>query len=177
MRKLFSILSILVLLTSCDDGDITLESFNFEGQTILDCDANDLLEENLLFKTKNDELLLINLLNTSYNTLFIPEETGDAGPRTVPINSNSQVIYRKYTGTVSRSTVCSTIPVSSPTVAKEWVATGGTISVETNEVRDPNTNEVIAHIHNITFTNVNFSSSDNSFSFSSYIFGDYRIDI
>ena len=59
MRKLFSILSILVLLTSCDDGDITLESFNFEGQTILDCDANDLLEENLLFKTKNDELLLL----------------------------------------------------------------------------------------------------------------------
>ena len=52
MRKLFSILSILVLLTSCDDGDITLESFNFEGQTILDCDANDLLEENLLFKRK-----------------------------------------------------------------------------------------------------------------------------
>jgi len=169
MKNIFISLLIIITFSSCDDGDITLESFNFEGQTIQECTDN-----TLIFKTKNDELLLISLPESTFTTAFEGAPTNGI-PRTVTIGESNKIIYRKYTGTVSNLTICSTIPVSSPTVVKEWNATGGTISIETNEVYDTN-NVLDKYSHNITFLNVNFTSSDNSFSFVSYIFGDYEID-
>ncbi|WP_130736195.1 hypothetical protein [Flavobacterium sp. J27] len=169
MKKIFFLLVLLISFSSCDDGDITLESFNFEGQNIQKCSDNF-----LIFKTKSDELLLISLPETVYNSLFEATPTNGT-PRVINITGSNQIIYRKYTGTVSNLTVCSTVPVSSPTVTKEWLATGGTIAVETNEVVV--NSEVTAHTHNITLHNVNFASSDNSFSFVSYIFGDYQINV
>ena len=85
-------------------------------------------------------------------------------------------LYRKYSGNLTSATVCSLVPVSSPTVTKEWIATGGTILVETNEVYDTN-DVLVKYSHNITFQNVNFASEDNSFSFESYIFGNHEINV
>lgn len=167
MKKIFFLLLLSFIYSSCDDGEISLESFNFEDQEIQECTTND-----LIFKTKNDELLLISLPEGAFNTAFANTPTTDA-PRTVTIGGSNDVIYRKYTGTVSNLTVCSTIPVSSPTVVKEWNATGGTISIETDEITD-NSGNVTGYTHNITFLNVNFASTDNSFSFVSYLFGDYK---
>ena len=171
MKKIIVLLLVLISLSSCDDGELTLESFNFEGQSIQKCDDN-----LLLFKTKNDELLLISLSDEEYTKAFKPEVTGDT-PREVFINNENVIIYRKYTGAVTSNTICTLIPASTPTVAKEWLATGGTISVETNEIRDETTDEVIAHTHNITFLNVLFANAENSFGFESYIYGNHRIDV
>lgn len=167
MKKIFFLLLLSFICSSCDDGEITLESFNFENEDIQECSTN-----NLIFKTKNDELLLVSLPESVYTTAFANTPTNDI-PRSVTIGGENKIIYRKYTATVSNTTVCATIPVSSPTVVKEWNATGGTISIETNEVTDSN-NTVTGYTHNITFLNVNFASIDNSFSFVSYIFGDYE---
>ncbi|NHN24362.1 hypothetical protein FIA58_001630 [Flavobacterium jejuense] len=170
MKKILVLLLAIVTISSCDDGDITLESFNFEDQEIQECTDN-----NLIFKTKNEELLLISLTDEQFDIAFEATPTVDS-PRIITISGSNEVIYRKYTGTVSNLTVCATVPVSSPTVLKEWKATGGTISIETNEVLN-SSNEVVSHTHNITLLNVNFASTDNSFSFVSYIFGDYKIDV
>lgn len=170
MKKILLFLFVAFNLSSCDDGDITLESFNFDDGLIQKCPDS----KELIFKTSNDELLLINLGEANYNSLFQPIETGST-PRTLTITSTqNQVIYRKYSSTVSQNTVCSIVPVSSPTVTKEWLATGGTISVLTNELTNTD-DEVIGHSHNVTFLNVNFSSSDNSFSFTSYNYGNHEI--
>lgn len=167
MKKIFLLLFLSCICSSCDDGDITLESFNFENQEIQECTTND-----LIFKTKGDELLLLSLPESVFNTAFANAPTNDS-PRTVTINGSNKIIYRKYTGTVSNATVCATIPVSSPTVTKEWNATGGSISIETNEITNTS-GTVTGYTHNITFLNVNFASIDNSFSFVSYVFGDYE---
>ncbi|VXB74634.1 conserved hypothetical protein [Flavobacterium sp. 9AF] len=169
MRNFFLFFVLIITFSSCDDGDITLESFNFENQIIQKCSDNF-----LLFKTNNDELLLISIPENVYNATFVASPTNGT-PRTITISGNNQIIYRKYSGTVSYNTVCATIPVSSPTVSKEWVATGGTILVETNEVVE--NNEITAHTHTITLNNVNFTSTDNSFSFVSYNFGNYKINV
>ena len=170
MKKILLIVFSFFLFSSCDDGELTLESFNFENQTIQKCTDN-----YLLFKTKNDELLLLNLPESEYNRLFASSTTNGI-PREGTIGGTNEILYRKYSGSVTSATVCSLVPVSSPTVTKEWVATGGTILVETNEVFDTN-NIVVKYSHNITFQNVNFASTDNSFSFESYIFGNHEINV
>lgn len=167
MKKIF-VLLLSVLLFSCDDGDITLQSFDFDSQSIQKCSDN-----NLIFKIKNTELLLINIPESS----FLNEETPDESPRELTINSTNKVIYRKYSGNLSSSTICSLIPPASPTVSKEWNATGGKIYVITDKILDTDQITIIGYTHNITFENISFSNSDNTFSFTSYIFGDYETNL
>lgn len=173
MKKIVTLLLVLISLSSCDDGELTLESFNFEDVEIDDCDDD---TSYLIFKTKNDELLLVSFIKEDYEAAFANVPESVTTPREYDINTNNQVIYRKYSGTVSNGTICDLVPPSSPTVSKEWVATGGKIRVQTTEIPNPNTN-VVRYNHNITFLNVNFISSDNSFSFESYIFGNYEINL
>lgn len=160
-------LLIALSVTACDDGDITLQSFDFEAQTIQNCNTNE-----LLFKIKGSELLLVTLPSSATTNQVTPENQ----PRVIQVNTSNQVLYRKYSGNLTVGTICSAIPPSSPSVAKEWTATGGTIEIITSERRNAN-DELIGYTHNIRFVNINFSSSDDSFSFVSYIFGNYPTNL
>jgi hypothetical protein len=164
MKKII-VFIVCVFLFSCDDGDITLQSFNFEGQSVQKCADN-----NLIFKIKNDELLLIDITESNFANVVTP----DGEPREVTINSSNAVIYRKYSGNLSSTTICASLPPATPVVSKEWEATGGTILIETNERFDTDGTTLIGYTHNITFVNVSFSNADNTFSFTTYIFGDYE---
>lgn len=157
-----------MFLFSCDDGAITLQSFDFEGQSIAKCTDN-----NLIFKIKNDELLLLNIPESSFENVVTP----DGEPREVSINSINKVVYRKYSGNLSTSTICSTLPPATPVVNKEWIASGGTILIETNALLDIDNITVIGYTHNITFQNISFSNTDNTFSFTTYIFGNYETSL
>ena len=95
-------------------------------------------------------------------------------PREVVVNSTNKVIYRKYSGTVSSTAICNDLPPASPTVSKEWNASGGTIVIETNALYENDGVTINGYTHNITFTNISFSSGEESFSFISYIFGNYE---
>lgn len=167
MKKVFALLLTFVIL-SCDDGDITLQSFAFESQTIQKCSDN-----NLIFKIKNEELLLIDIPESSFDNTVTP----DGVPREVIINSTNKIIYRKYSGNLSSTTICSILPPASPVVNKEWNATGGKILIETDERFATDGVTLIGYTHNITFENVSFSNPDNTFSFTTYIFGDYETDL
>jgi hypothetical protein len=164
MKKVFALLTCM-LLFSCDDGDLKLESFVFENVTVQKCADN-----NLIFKIKNDELLLINTPETS----FANEVTPDGTPREVAIGSTSQIIYRKYSENLTAATICSTIAPASPVVTKEWNASGGKILIETNERFAADGITLIGYTHNIVFQNVSFTNPENSFSFETYIFEDYE---
>lgn len=164
MKKVFALL-LTIALFSCDDGDITLQSFAFESQSIQECTNN-----NLIFKIKNDELLLLDIPESSFVNTVTPTGT----PREVLVNSTNRIIYRKYSGNISLGTICSLLPPASPVVNKEWNATGGKILIETNEIFDTDEVTIIGYTHNITFENVSFSNPDNTFSFTTYIFGDYE---
>ncbi|WP_320814102.1 hypothetical protein [Flavobacterium sp.] len=167
MKKAFALL-LTVFMFSCDDGDVTLQSFAFESQSIQKCSDN-----NLIFKIKNDELLLVDIPESNFTNTVTPDGT----PREVLINSTNRIIYRKYSGNLSSTTICSILPPASPVVNKEWNATGGKILIETDEVFDTDGITIIGYTHNITFENVSFSGPDNTFSFTTYIFGDYETDL
>ena len=48
MKKLFVLVASIFLLQACDDGDIALESFNFDNVLVQNCASN-----NLVFKIKS----------------------------------------------------------------------------------------------------------------------------
>ncbi|MFN7045033.1 MAG: hypothetical protein ACK4M1_07525 [Flavobacterium sp.] len=168
MKKLIVLVASVFMLQACDDGDITLESFNFDGVAIQECGDN-----NLIFKINNDELLLINIPEAS----FANEETPDGSPRIVTVSATNQIIYRIYSGTVTSNNICATIPPATPVVQDEWNATGGTIEIITDALYDTDGITIIGYTHNIKFVNVNFSGTSNSFSFTEYTFGNYETDL
>ncbi len=165
MKKLIVLIATVFLLQACDDGDITLESFNFDSVAVQNCTTN-----NLVFKIKSNELLLLNFPASS----FINEETPDGSPRIVPVSASNKIIYRIYSDNVSSNGICSILPPASPVVQKEWNATGGSIEIITDKLFATDGTTVTGYTHNIKLVNVNFSNTDNSFSFTEYIFGNYR---
>lgn len=165
MKKLFVLAASVFMLQACDDGDITLESFNFDTVNIQECTNN-----NLIFKINGDEMLLINIPEAS----FANEETPDGSPRIINVSSSNQIIYRIYSGTVTDNSICDLIPPASPVVKNEWNATGGTIEIITDILYAADGITITGYTHNIKFKNVNFSNPDNSFSFTEYDFGNYE---
>lgn len=173
MKKLFGILVCSFLLSSCDDGDIVLQSFNFDSVAIQKCSNKE-----VLFKINGEELLLIDIPSFNY-----PNEVTPSGePRIVTISSVNRVFYRKYNGNISNNTICSEVPPASPNVLNEWTAaTGGTIQIITTErtTTDEVTGEVTVtgYNHQIKFINIQFVGSDDSFVFDEYLFGTHTTSL
>ena len=164
MKKIIVLLASVFMLQACDDGDITLESFNFDTVAVQNCPTND-----LVYKINRNELLLISVPETN----FPNEVTVVGSPRIVNVNAENRIVYRLYSDNVTSTTICSVLPPASPVVQKEWNATGGTIEIITNAIYAANGTTITGYTHNIKFKNVNFSSPENSFSFTEYIFGNY----
>ena len=164
MKKIIVLLASVFMLQACDDGDITLESFNFDTVTVQNCTTN-----NLVYKINRNELLLISIPETN----FPNEVTVVGSPRIVNVNAENRIVYRLYSDNVTSTTICSVLPPASPVVQKEWNATGGTIEIISNAIYAADETTITGYTHNIKFVNVNFANPENSFSFTEYIFGNY----
>lgn len=169
MKKIFGLLVSILLLSSCDDGDLVLESFNFDTVAIQKCS-----DRNPLFKINKEELLLIDI-----PSIYFPNEVTPTGqPRIVNISEVNRVIYRKYNGTVTNSVICSDVPPSKPIVQDQWTAAaGGTIEIITTEITttDPVSGQVTitGYNHQIKFITIQFVGTQNTFVFDEYLFGTY----
>ncbi|UYW01733.1 hypothetical protein K5I29_02065 [Flavobacterium agricola] len=176
MKKILGLLASIALLTSCDDGDIVIESLNFGNAQITTCVA---APTGLLFKTNAQELLLIDVpANLFGNQLSTAEN-----PKTYTLQANKQeIIYRQYSGNVNSSAICSAIPPASPTVSDQWLGQpGGVIEVITSEVFTTNTTTgvttVSGYSHVIRFRNVQLRNEQSSFVYEMYNFGEYVVRI
>ena len=76
-----------------------------------------------------------------------------------------------YSDNLNTTSICSILPPATPVVTNEWNASGGTIEIITDKLFAADGITVTGYTHNIRFVNVNFSSTENSFSFTSYNFG------
>lgn len=172
MKRLFGFFAFLLLLTSCDDGDFTVKSFNFDPNApVKTC----LPESGLYYKFNGLEALMLETPPSS----FINEETPQGQPRTLLINATNQVIYRTFKTNVSDSYFCSAIPPSSPAITDEWKAMpgveneSGIIEITTKANIDQTTQTITGYDHQIVFKNITFSNGKKSFSYDTYTFGNY----
>jgi hypothetical protein len=169
MKRVVSLLIVLLALNSCDDGDLVQEDISFEDTTTLSCTTN-----NIIFKLKDKESLLLEIPESS----FVNEPTPEGEPTIIAINSTNRVVYRFYSGTVSQDNICETIPPASPAVTDQWTATDGEIQITTTAVKTTNITTgrttITGYNHNIVFKNITFDKGDGtSLVKETFPFGDY----
>ncbi|MNX39200.1 hypothetical protein D3C86_695520 [compost metagenome] len=177
MKKYASLLLFALLLNGCDDGDLTVDTIDFDEVTSTSCDP---LTNTLIYKLKPQESLLLNMPEG----MIIDEPTPDDKPLIYTIdNVNYRVVYRAYDGTVAKENICGTIPPKTPNVTEEWVGLpGGKIEITTDAVyktpapTDGHT-EIIGYNHNIIFRNITFEKPSGPQVEAEYVFGDYLTNV
>lgn len=172
MKKIVNLLLCILILNSCNDGDIKLENFNFDtAAPVNSCPSNN----GLFFKVKNNEALILQTPITTFANI----ETAANSPRTVLIDGSNKVIYRLFDSIISSSYFCVTIPPAVPTVSDEWNAaigilgSSGIIEVTTSKIINPTTLVLTGFNHYVVFKNITFSNGLNSFTYQQYVFGNF----
>ncbi|MGV3459469.1 MAG: hypothetical protein ACO1N9_03325 [Flavobacterium sp.] len=169
MKKIFGLLAALLLLTGCDDGDMTFKSFNFGDSNAQACADN-----GLIYKVQGTEALLLQFAaNTFINAENIDPQTGLNVPRSFNIGSGVSMIYRTYNGEVSSASICTDLPPATPSVVDQYVAqAGGTISVLTQKVTN-NEGVITGYNHIITIVNATLTKDGESIIITNNVFGTY----
>ncbi|WP_224489984.1 hypothetical protein [Robertkochia flava] len=135
MKRLLAIFTA-VIISSCDDGDLTLERLNFD-ESAVETPCGELL----LFKIgeSRKESLMIELQGETTEIFSSLPTNGNS--RRYTINNNSvKALYRIFEGDVNRNYFCNAIPPTEPQVIEEWYATGGTVEIVTSLEEDDNDN-------------------------------------
>jgi len=176
MKRFLGLLLCTLLFISCDDGDIKLDTFNFDPATAInDCDVNN----GLFFKVKNNEALILQTPISTFANLVTAAST----PRTVLISSANKVVYRLFNSIISNAYFCASFPPASPSVSDEWNAaagvagTSGIIEVTTTEILNPTTQVLTGYNHYVVFKNITFSNGINSFTYAQYVYGNFVTSI
>lgn len=168
MKKIFGLFAILLLLTGCDDGDMSFKSFNFTSTTAQSCSNS-----GLIYKVQGSEALLLQLAT---GTLINARNTNAAGediPRQITLGGSNTLVYRTYSGAVTSSNVCSSVPQSSPTLVEEYNAQpGGTLSVLTEKVFN-SAGVLTGYNHIITIVNATFTREGESIIVTNNVFGSF----
>lgn len=121
MKKLFLVLLSVIVLASCDDGDLIVTDFNFEDQDLQFCAGTS--DRNVLFKINNtltNEAIALVFTLPAENDNFLIDETGTF---VIPVNQNNRLVYRTFDAEVRADYFCSEIPPSTPNVVDEYRST------------------------------------------------------
>ncbi|MDC6389888.1 hypothetical protein PP182_14410 [Maribacter sp. PR1] len=118
--------AICVLFLSCDDGDLEIETLDFDSITsVQSCGEVSSTASNVLFKINGDEALILELPNGAIANEVTLEDIA------VNVNESGSVIYRIFSGDVSNSYFCDDVPPVEPIVAEEISAEDGIIYITT----------------------------------------------
>ncbi|MDC0408763.1 hypothetical protein OAM38_00965 [Flavobacteriaceae bacterium] len=112
------ILISLAVFSSCDDGDVAVQSFDFEDQSLSYCDN----DQSILFYVRNSsgtEAVLADLTVNLTNLL-------SAGVLSYELSGNTNnVAYRIFDTSADPDYFCSAIPPTRPMVIDELIAISG----------------------------------------------------
>lgn len=142
---------LLTMLFSCDDGDLQIETIDFDSVSVQTCATVD-LDTSIFFKINDDETLILELqsglLKNEASTTEIESTIG----------SGSQLTYRIFSGAVSSTYFCSEVPETSPTVVSEIQAENGKVLITTVGVET----DTVTFNHTIKLSGVTFVTDTDS---------------
>ncbi len=124
MKRIYPLLLLLFTL-ACSDGELQIETIDFDSVSIQSCDAAPDINSTIFFKVNNAEALILDLQNG-----ILKNEDSD-GIIISPVPGSSQVAYRTFSDNVSKAYFCDVIPPVTPTVTEEIMAEGGSVFVTT----------------------------------------------
>ncbi|WP_432410431.1 hypothetical protein [Rasiella sp. SM2506] len=122
MRKLCAFILLATLLSSCDDGDVLVTSFNFEDATLQFCEG----ASSLVFFKINDAS------NESLSLQLDVEDGAFTQSSTLQFQLNETtnfINYRTFDIAPTASYFCNSIPPTSPTVLQDYIGTDGTANL------------------------------------------------
>ncbi len=131
MYRYLSVLFLIVVFTSCNDGDIIVTSFDFENQELSVCGEG---TSKVLYNINNEnifETISFTLNSSQLSSLENVLATNTDQPISLPLTGSNEIIYRTYDETVPNSYFCGVIPPSSPKVQEEFKSVGGTVVIST----------------------------------------------
>ncbi|WP_155807155.1 hypothetical protein [Gillisia marina] len=132
MRNYFYILFLFVGFTSCDDGDIIINNFDFEDATLTSCKKAG--KAKVLYIINNDDIfetISLQATNTAFSEEADVLSTNTSSDIRFDLSTSNKLTYRTYDGTVPPNYFCSDIPPSNPKVNEEFISVGGTVVINT----------------------------------------------
>lgn len=157
MKRVLSIITLFLLVSSCDDGGFSIDNFDFSDVSASACNAGS--NQFFLQYITGNEVLLLQIPESS----FPSQITQPDQPRIENITSSNRVIYRIYSDVVTSSQICTTIPPATPIVREEWNAVSGIISIQTfaNRSNNETTGQsfITGYTHLVTLVNANFEKA------------------
>ncbi|WP_293873757.1 hypothetical protein [Flavobacterium sp.] len=168
MKRILSILALLLFITSCDDGKLTVDAIDFSSVAAQKCSDKD-----LIYKIKDSEMLFIEIPDAT----FTENQTAVGVPYEVALSSTVKVTYRKYASTVTSLNICGTVPDATPNLVEQWVATNGTVQITATAIKTPtatnNGTRISGYRYYIVFKNITFVKPSGTQQYDTFVFGNY----
>ena len=174
MKKYAALLLFALFLNGCDDGDLTVDTIDFDD--IAESQACDPTTNTLLYKLKPQEALLFQMPEGT-----IKNDPGDYIYTIDPKTQEYNVVYRAYDGAVAKENICGIIPPSTPKVTEEWIGTNGIIEISTTQNEEPNKTDdgtrITGYTHSIIFKNITFNKPSGPQIEPEFEFGIYKTKV
>ena len=119
---------VCIFLLGCDDGNLQIETIDFDDIDAASCDnIIDAGENKVLFKIKTSEALILEILAGELENLN-SGETAKSSTIT-QATTTSSLTYRFFNETISDTYFCADVPPSGITVQDEVLAEKGTLNI------------------------------------------------
>lgn len=169
MKRFLGILSCVIAFTACDDGDFIVDTIDFDEVAASSCTEN-----NLLFKLKDAESLILNIPAAT----FQEDATAKDKPIQLNINSTNQVVYNFYDGKASTANICALLKPPTPGIKSQWNAASGVVEITSVTIKSSNetdnSTKITGYKNTIVFKNITFAKGDGTTQFyETFSFGDY----
>ncbi|MDI9310755.1 MAG: hypothetical protein QM535_11110 [Limnohabitans sp.] len=161
MKNFWTLLVSLIILSSCNDGNLIEETFNFSNATVQKCTSS-----NILYKISDKEALILNTPDTNFQN---KEQT-----QNIPVNGATSIVYKKFSSNTNTNEICATPSIP---VIETWNVVGGTLQIISTKIMNPANTSIVGYNHKITFKNITFIAPNKQVVYDSYEFGSYRTDV
>jgi hypothetical protein len=132
MNRVFLVF-VLCFICSCNDGDVIIETIDFDETSITFCESTTTTSSTLFFKLNTAEALVLELASG-----LIKNEVSEDTIRSA-IPGQSQLIYRTFSDNISENYFCDAVPPVIPTVTEEYEGEGGEVLITTIQSENDST--------------------------------------
>ncbi|MCM4168961.1 hypothetical protein KCTC52924_00274 [Arenibacter antarcticus] len=143
---------LLISLYSCDDGDLQIETINFDDSEIQFCESAPTTSSDLFFKIAGNEALILTIKSGT-----LKNEASD-GEVQYPVSGDTKVTYRIFSDKLSKNYFCDVVPPTTPTVTQEIEAQGGFVLITTTAKIE---GETTTYEHTIRLSEISLVNKSN----------------
>ena len=130
MKKILWFFTVAVLFAACDDGDFTIETLDFDQNSVAVCD--DFVGEItfFVFDDTREEVLFV-------NTTALPDDIVPITEGQNILTTGTTIEYNVFDGDAS-DFFCQSIPPTTPSLVQQWAGSFTSVVVNTTVSRDDN---------------------------------------